>query len=298
MPDTVPSEQLGAASGLKNLMDMGGLVIASLFLGRMLSPETQHPLIPVGLIALVLALGTVVTVLGAKESAALPPPARAALSAEPFSFRSLLADFRANPDYWWLIASRFAYLAGIYGIQTFAQYYVRDVLAMPNPVQATGDLLATLALALMAFALAGGWLGDRLGHRRVQAVACAVSAVGSILLLWARTYGLLLMFGAVLGAGIGLFLTANWALATTLAPRAEAGKYLGLTNLATAGAGALGRLEGPMLDVLNNARPGAWWGYTVLFAMGVVGAAISVVLLRRVSSTDSADSTHRNLRRP
>jgi MFS family permease len=284
LPDIIPPEQLGAASGLKNLMDMGGLVISSLLVGRLLSPDTQHPVVVVGLIAFVLALGTAVTVLGAKEPAASPTPPSNPHPAGRVSLRAFLDDFHAHPDFWWLIVSRFAYLAGIYGIQTFAQYYVRDVLAMPNPVQATGDLLAAIALALMAFAIGGGWLGDRFGHKQMLTVACVISAMGSILLLWARTYSLLLMFGAVLGAGIGLFLTANWALATTLAPRGEAGKYLGLTNLATAGAGALGRLEGPMLDALNNARPGAWWGYTVLFGLGVVGAAVSVWLLRRVHS--------------
>ena len=57
---------------------------------------------------------------------------------------------------------------------------------------------------------------------------------------------------------------------------------MGLTNLATAGAGALGRLEGPFIDLLNNARPGAWWGYSGLFLMGAVSIAVSVVLLSRV----------------
>ncbi len=59
----------------------------------------------------------------------------------------------------------------------------------------------------------------------------------------------LTVFGSVVGAGIGLFLTSNWALANRLAPSEEAGKFLGLTNLATAGSGALARLEGPALGL-------------------------------------------------
>ncbi len=106
--------------------------------------------------------------------------------------------------------------------------------------------------------------------------------MGCLLLLATRTPGLLLVFGAVLGAGIGLFLTANWALATELAPEAEAGKFLGLTNLATAGSGALGRLQGPVIDGLNAAAPGAWWGYAELFVFGAVCVLISAWLLRRV----------------
>jgi len=90
------------------------------------------------------------------------------------------------------------------------------------------------------------------------------------------------IFGAVLGAGIGLFLTPNWALANGLAPEAEAGKYLGLTNLATAGSGALARLEGPALDWLNAAYPGAWIGYKGMFIFGAVCICLSLFMLRKI----------------
>jgi MFS family permease len=93
----------------------------------------------------------------------------------------------------------------------------------------------------------------------------------------------LLIFGSILGAGIGLFLTSNWALANSLAPRDEAGKYLGFTNLATAGSAAIARLEGPALDWLNAAWPGAWIGYKGLFIAGALGILLSVFLLRKIS---------------
>jgi MFS family permease len=92
----------------------------------------------------------------------------------------------------------------------------------------------------------------------------------------------LTVFGSVLGAGIGLFLTSNWALANSLAPQEEAGKYLGLTNLATAGAAALSRLEGPVLDTLNGAWPGAWIGYRGLFIFGAVCMLLSLFFLRKI----------------
>ena len=140
----------------------------------------------------------------------------------------------------------------------FAQYFVRDRVNVPNPVQATGDLMAAIVIALMVFAVGAGWLCDMWGRKRVQVLAGVLGAAGALLLLAARTPTLLLIYGSVLGAGIGIFLSANWALANDLAPAAEVGKFLGLTNLATAGAGAVGRLEGPLIDLLNNAWPGQW----------------------------------------
>jgi len=92
----------------------------------------------------------------------------------------------------------------------------------------------------------------------------------------------LLVFGSVFGAGIGLFLTSNWALANILAPSEQAGKYLGFSNLATAGAGAVARLTGPLIDALNNARDGHYMGYTFLFIFGGIASIISIFLLRKV----------------
>jgi MFS family permease len=81
--------------------------------------------------------------------------------------------------------------------------------------------------------------------------------------------------------GIGLFLTSNWALLNILAPGDQAGRYIGLTNLATAGAGAVGRLGGPLIDLLNNAQPGFFAGYTSMFIFGAVCSLASALLLWR-----------------
>lgn len=273
MPDVVPREQHGRASGIKNLMDMGGLVAASLLVGRLLRPEERHPVEVVSLMAVVLVVAAAITLLGVREV----PTAAGKREDERISL-TLLSD--VTPAYRWLIASRFFYLAGVYGIQAFAQYYVRDVLAVPNPIQLTGDLLASITLALIFFAIFGGWAGDRIGHRRMLFIASGIGAVGCLSLMAARTPATLLGFGSILGVGIGLFLTSNWALANQLAPPEEAGKYLGLTNLATAGAGVFGRLEGPLIDLLNRARPGAWWGYMMIFILGMVFMLFSAWLLR------------------
>ena len=101
-------------------------------------------------------------------------------------------------------------------------------------------------------------------------------------MITARSESAILLFGGIIGAGIGVFLTSNWALATGLAPAADAGKFLGLTNLATAGAGALSRLSGPALDWLNNRWPGSFYGYTALFLSSALFALLALLVLIRV----------------
>jgi MFS family permease len=231
-----------------------------------------------------LAIGALVTILGVRETPTVklakgekPSPEIAGTKEPP----ALIYPHQIR-SYWWLIGSRFLFLLGIYDIQGFVNYYIRDVMNVENPVKLTGDLLAIITLALMAFAIGGGWAGDRFGHKRLQAVACVVGAVGCLLLLGARTPVTLLAFGSVLGAAIGLFLTSNWAMANKLSPASEAGKYLGLSNLATAGAGALARLAGPAIDLLNNTYSGMWYGYTAMFIFGAFATLGSAVVLRRV----------------
>ncbi len=100
----------------------------------------------------------------------------------------------------------------------------------------------------------------------------------------------LYVFGAMIGMATGIFLSVNWALATDLIPQEEAGKYLGLSNLATAGAGATGRLGGPIIDGLNALLPGRAVGYPVTFALAAVatlgGTLVLFRLWRKQASSD------------
>jgi MFS family permease len=282
LPDQVPEDQLGRASGFKNLMDMAGLIVSSLIVGRVLDPQALHPVPAISLIAALLAVSASVTILGVREK----PSLRDENKPRQRLGEAFRIDWHVHRRFAWLVASRMFFLLAIYGIQVFALYFLRDVLGAANPVKLTGDLLASITIALVLAALAGGWIGDRFGHTRMSYLASGFGTLGCLLMLFARTPSAVLIFGGILGVAIGLYLTANWALLNELAPAAEAGKFMGLTNLATAGAAALGRLEGPFIDLLNNARPGAWWGYSGLFLMGAVSILVSIVLLSRVGKMD------------
>jgi len=285
IPDKVPPEQHGAASGIKNLFDMGGLVVASLIMGSLLDPDTPETLIPLGVVSAVLLVSALVTIIGTREVPGtsveehLDKITQSQPRAQP---RGRLNLPKRNSPYTWLIASRFLFLVGIYDIQVFAQYYIRDVIPTENPIKLTGDLLASITLALIACALVGGWVGDRVGHKRVQYLASGIGSVGCLLLLMARDATSLMIYGGITGVGIGLFITSNWALLSKMAPLAQAGVYMGLTNIATAGSGAVGRLMGPVIDWLNNANPGVYNGYTAMFIFGAICTALSAVILTRV----------------
>lgn len=101
------------------------------------------------------------------------------------------------------------------------------------------------------------------------------------MLLFVRAHSLtgLLIYGGIIGLAMGIFLSRNWAFATDLIPRAEAAKYMGISNVATAGGSAAARFGGPVLDFFNARQQGL--GYSVLF-MGIALCFLlgALVLLR------------------
>ena len=275
MPDVVPPKQLAQASGIKIFIDMGSAAAAVIVTGILLGSKAEYSRLVIALIIAVMLISAAITIFGTHEQ----PSARANINPWKELLASFHIDFRANTAYWWLIGQRFVFLLGVYGIQAFAQNYLRDVLNVANPPRDTGILLGIVTISLILFAAAGGWLVNRWGMTRVLVVASVVTAIGSILLWFGRTQGMILIFGSILGAGVGLFLTTNWTLANKLAPPDEAGKYLGLTNLATAGSGAVARVAGALWDALNNSAPGSWHGYMILFFSAGVFALISIALI-------------------
>jgi MFS family permease len=222
-----------------------------------------------------------ITLLGSKEhstSAAKPEPIKLKdLWKDVFNFR-----VEGKKSYWQLIFSRFLYLVGIYGFQSFAQYFIRDKFPEQNAVSFVQFVMGAFVIVLIIFTLVAGWLGDRYGRKRIHIISGFIGAAGAVLLIFANTPTQLIAYGAVMGVGLGIFMSTNWAMANQMSTGADAGKYMGLTNLATAGSAAVARLEGPMIDWFNNMKPGALWGWTILFAVSAVLMVASSLAMRKV----------------
>ena len=190
-------------------------------------------------------------------------------------------EARQQKSFIWWVINRLLFLAAVGSIQGFALYYLRDFLGIPNAASMTTVLLGAVALFLLPAALAGGFLADRFGRKRLVAGAGLIAAAGTGLLLLARGVPLVLVSGCVLGLATGIFMAVNWALGTDLAPAAQAGKYLGISNLAGAGAGIVGAgIGGPLADAFNGLRPGL--GYLVIFAIYGGLFLLSVAALSQV----------------
>jgi MFS family permease len=194
------------------------------------------------------------------------------------------SEARGQKAFIWWVINRLLFLAAVGSIQGFAQYFLSDVLQLPNAATMTTVLLAVVALFLLPSALGGGYLADRIGRFRLVSISGFVAAAGTFVLLFAKDIPLVLVGGCIIGLGTGTFMATNWALGTDLAPKEQSGKYLGISNLAGAGAGIVGAgIGGPMADSFNALQPGL--GYIVIFALYGMLFLLSSAALVQVKRT-------------
>ena len=193
---------------------------------------------------------------------------------------------KLNTSFIWWVVNRLMFLAAITSIQGFAPYFLMYAFKITNEAaaQLTGNLIMIVGVFTLLSALPSGWLSDKFGHKRLVALSGVLAALGGFLLLgtiWLPNMTQILVAGCILGLATGLFMTTNWALGTKVVPPAEAGRYLGISNLAGAGAGMIGSgIGGPMADLLNSVLPGL--GYFAIFASYGILFVLSVFTLRWV----------------
>ena len=192
-------------------------------------------------------------------------------------------DARKQPSFVWWIANRLMFLAAATSLQGSIFYFVMYAFKLTDEAASnlTGTLTAVIGIFILISALVSGWLSDRVGRKRLVFISGIVAAVGNVLLLvtiWLPQLGIVYVAGTIIGVATGLFMTANWALGTDLVPDAEAGRYLGISNLAGAGAGIVGAgIGGLVADTINRYYMGL--GYFAIFAAYAVLFALSTVSL-------------------
>jgi MFS family permease len=180
------------------------------------------------------------------------------------------SDARKNPAFTWWVINRLAFLVGAVNISVFAIYFLQARLGYVRE-QAAGpaaQLLMVVGIFILLSALPAGWLADRFGRRQLVAFSGFLAAGGTLIALLIPNLGLIFVGSCLIGIGAGFFYTVNWALGTDIVPREQAARYLGISNLAGAGAGAVGAyIGGPIADYFTSASNAQGLGYVVLFAI-------------------------------
>lgn len=199
---------------------------------------------------------------------------------------SLGSQALGNQNFIWWVISRLAFLVGIVNLSTFAVFYFQQRLGYEGMSAAGPAAQLVQAVGVMIFlsALPSGWLADRYGHKRILVISGITAAIGTVIVLITTQLSVIYIGGAIIGIAAGLFYAANWALGTNLVPQDQAARYLGLSNLAGAGAGAVGAyIGGPIADFVSaNVASVAGAGYFLLFAIYAGLFLFSVLAVMRI----------------
>ncbi len=278
LPDLVPVEQRGHASGYMGLMIQLGTGIGALIVGHLM----QLNLIMLSYLTIiaVLLVTMVLTVWKVKEQ-----PLRAR---PPFNLREFLAGFwvdpRQHPDFAWLFVSRFLSLMGFYTLLDFIQFFLRDYLHIESAKQGTGLLTAAVIVGSLLSAYAAGTISDRVGRRGIVSVSTLLMGALLLVFLTAPSFHLMLALGLLFGIGFGAWTSVDWALAIDVLPSQESvGKDLGIWGISATLPQVVGPLiGGPLLDAFNRTGPNR--GYVVLFVIGAVYFVISSFTIWKIKN--------------
>jgi len=287
IPDLVPEGKRGLASGVKVLLEIVGGVALLRLIGylmglRFTGGGDSWLWLALGTLAVVLLGAMLATVLTVKERPGTGGPQPPLFST---LYRTFKIDVKANPDFIYFLVSRLLFIMALTTVQTFTLYFLKDVAGIANPAAATADLLIVVGICMLAVVYPTGRLSDRIGRRPIVVSSGLLGALGIALLFFSHSYGYIMFCGGLLGISAGAFMSTNWALATDLVAKGEEARYLGLTNLATAGGAALARLIGPVIDFFNALTPNL--GYKVMllacFLYFLIGSALLMKIKGKIN---------------
>lgn len=300
IPDLVPSERRGAASGLLNSASIVGTIVCLALVLAVLSglgSTAAGAAAGYLLIAALLVVSTVVSMAVLRERpyhAPARPRGEVSLSALARGVREALEPL-ADRDFFWVIATRIFQTLGIWTILPFIPFYFQEVVHAPNYGAASDLWLLCVLAGGLPLAIACGFLSDRVGRRKPFVYASSgVQALVTGVLLFTLVSWLPAVYtlGIVFGLGYGAYSSVDWALACDVLPdtRGSAGKDMGLFHASlTLPQVFAPALLAPVLYYLD--RPGHVFaglatggnlGFRVVFASASLWFLLGTVMVRQI----------------
>ena len=286
VPDLVPAKQVGLASGLIGLFaalgNVVGYVVAAsaVWLSSTDSNAYLYGTMGIGLVEFLTMLSVVIHVdegtrVKARNGRSWLAIAREAWNGEVLHERSFL----------WLVASRFFILTGAAIYPTMSIFYLSQTFGL-NEAQ-TGEtkllLLAVVGVCVTLAVVPASRLSDRVGRKKLIYVSCAVGGTGLAMGAVAPILAVAFVGAAFFAVAAGSFLAVDWALMSDIVPKASTGRYMGISNVATASAGTVALALGgaAVMDTVNHML-GYGTGPRAALVFGVACYILGAVLLKPV----------------
>ena len=278
LAERVPSAQRGKVGALGGvaaaLAGVGAYLVGGMLTGSILLLF----MLPVA----VFALTAVLFIFTVKDE---PAPDDARVQSIGDIFRSFIFNPKKYPDFGWVWIGKACLQFGFTFFSTYQFYLLLDRLGF-TPAEAGAQLALVSGislLAMMSFAVVGGFLSDKLRRRKPFIYAAsALIAVGLLTAGFAQDFLLFAIGGILLSAGTGAFTSVDLALATDVLPEKDkAGKYMSIYYLASSLPGTIAPIVAPAILMIGGGAA----NYPMLFVFGAVlalGALLSTWRIRAV----------------
>lgn len=288
VPDLVPAPQVGTASALVGLMQVLGNV-AGFIIGAV-AVATKHydlGLVALGVLELVTMLSVVIRVREGPSPKSRGGRPWRAIAAEAWG-----TDILRERSFMWLVASRLAILMAGGVLTNLATFYLWRTMSVS---QADTDLVfipmvGLVAIGTLASVVPAARVSDRVGRKRVIWTSCALGATGLAIVASAPSLPFAFLGTLLYGISAGTFLAVDWALMTDIIPKASSGRYMGLSNVATALSGVLAiAVGGTLMDIVGGPSAGGTGPRAALW-MAVALMGVGAILLRPVDERRREDA--------
>lgn len=282
IPDLVPMEQRGEASGWMAAMTQMGTILGAFTSGYLMS--AGYVTASYILIAVTLVFFLSITVVGIREQPLETPPL-------PMSWLALLKSFwidpRKYPNFAWVWVTRALVTLGMWTVQPYIQYYLGDIIGVKDPERQTGLLLGIALIGATISGLLGGKISDLIGRKRVVYFSNTMIAVVALGFIFADSLTMAYVLGILYGLGFGAYYSVDWALACDVLPNLkDAAKDMGIWHISMVLPQTIAPfITGPLLAHFGQGGTAGHYtltGYTVIFSLAALFLLLGAVLLRNV----------------
>jgi MFS family permease len=274
IPDQVPTAQRGLLAGVLGvcspIASVSGTFVVKLFTGNQLA-MFLGPCAVGGFFVLLFAF-----TLDDRRLVSADRPR--------WSLREFAGTFYVNPrksaDFAWAFASRFMFVLAYAFLVTYQAYFLLNKIGSQAADVPQQIFLGTLVQSafLIAAALIGGQLSDRMGRRKIFVFSASiVYGLALFAIAIAANFNGFLVGMAISGLGFGLYFAVDLALVVDVLPaRDNVAKDLGVFNIAAALPFSIAPAIAPAILAIGGGS------YAVLYAVAGVCAIVGAAFILRV----------------